>query len=118
MPTYDYKCSNCGHSLNDIHQSIHDKPLKKCKNCGKHKLERQIFPVDVFIRGEATTIGQQGEKNLKKLGKYKVSELKEKNKPKKKKEAWWGEPTRKESSKLNELSSKDKQDYIMGVKHV
>ena len=41
MPTYDYKCSACGH-LFEHFQSIHDARLKKCPKCGKPKLERLI----------------------------------------------------------------------------
>lgn len=41
MPTYDYKCSACGHAFEHF-QSIHDARLKKCPKCGKPKLERLI----------------------------------------------------------------------------
>lgn len=71
---YDYKCANCEHVLNDVVQSIHDKPLKKCPNCKKHKLERVIFSNHVYCKGEATTVGQWAEKNSKKMGKYGVQD--------------------------------------------
>ncbi|MFM7029836.1 MAG: FmdB family zinc ribbon protein [Micrococcales bacterium] len=32
MPTYSYKCKNCGHSF-DVQQSITDAALTKCPNC-------------------------------------------------------------------------------------
>lgn len=41
MPTYDYKCSNCDHTL-EAFQSIVEEPLKKCPNCKKRKLVRLI----------------------------------------------------------------------------
>ena len=41
MPTYDYKCDNCEHTF-EVLQSIKDEPLKKCPNCGKNKLKKQI----------------------------------------------------------------------------
>src|SRR5262245_50099637 len=41
MPTYDYKCSACGHTFEHF-QSIHSARLKKCPGCGKLKLERLI----------------------------------------------------------------------------
>ena len=41
MPTYDYRCSACGHAFEHF-QSIHAPRLKKCPNCGKAKLERLI----------------------------------------------------------------------------
>jgi putative FmdB family regulatory protein len=33
MPTYDYICQNCQHEL-EVFQSITEKPLKKCPECG------------------------------------------------------------------------------------
>jgi putative FmdB family regulatory protein len=41
MPTYDYVCDACGHSLEVFH-SISEAPKKKCPECGKSKLVRQI----------------------------------------------------------------------------
>lgn len=41
MPTYDYKCSNCGDTF-EILQSIKAEPLKKCSKCGKNTLKKQI----------------------------------------------------------------------------
>ena len=41
MPTYDYKCENCGHQF-DVYQSMKDEKLTKCPNCGKNTLKRLI----------------------------------------------------------------------------
>ncbi|MBM4157370.1 MAG: zinc ribbon domain-containing protein [Ignavibacteria bacterium] len=41
MPTYEYKCENCGNQF-EIYQSIKDNPLKHCKECGKDTLKRII----------------------------------------------------------------------------
>jgi len=41
MPTYDYRCDNCGHEF-DAFQSITEAALKKCPKCGKNKLRRLI----------------------------------------------------------------------------
>ncbi len=41
MPTYQYECANCGHELEAL-QSMIDKKLKKCPECGKSTLERLI----------------------------------------------------------------------------
>ena len=41
MPTYEYKCANCNHEL-EVFQSITAKPLKKCPECGKMKLQRLL----------------------------------------------------------------------------
>ena len=39
MPTYEYQCDACEHNFDEF-QSIKDKPLKKCPQCGKNKLRR------------------------------------------------------------------------------
>jgi putative FmdB family regulatory protein len=41
MPTYEYRCKACDHTLEQF-QSIKARPLKKCPACGKPKLERLI----------------------------------------------------------------------------
>ncbi|MBI5432397.1 MAG: zinc ribbon domain-containing protein [Planctomycetes bacterium] len=41
MPTYDYVCKACGHKL-EIFQSITESAKKKCPECKKSKLERQL----------------------------------------------------------------------------
>jgi putative FmdB family regulatory protein len=41
MPTYEYKCENCGHLFEQF-QSITSKPLRVCPQCGQSKLNRLI----------------------------------------------------------------------------
>ncbi len=41
MPTYDYLCEACGHAL-EMFQSMKERPKRKCPECGKLKLKRQI----------------------------------------------------------------------------
>lgn len=41
MPTYEYRCDNCGHEM-EAFQSMSAKPLKKCPECGRMKLVRLI----------------------------------------------------------------------------
>jgi putative FmdB family regulatory protein len=41
MPFYEYKCDNCGHHEEAL-QKISDKPLKKCPQCGKNALKKQM----------------------------------------------------------------------------
>jgi len=41
MPTYEYKCENCGHLFEQF-QSITSKPLRVCPQCGENKLNRLI----------------------------------------------------------------------------
>ncbi|MDP6538263.1 MAG: zinc ribbon domain-containing protein [Planctomycetota bacterium] len=40
MPTYDYTCTACGHSLEAFHAM--SKTLRKCPECGRSKLQRGI----------------------------------------------------------------------------
>ena len=39
MPTYEYKCKECGHEFEEF-QSMKDDPLSVCPNCGKPALKR------------------------------------------------------------------------------
>ena len=41
MPTYEYKCSACGHAFEQF-QSITAPPLKRCPSCGKAKVKRRL----------------------------------------------------------------------------
>ncbi len=41
MPTYDYKCSDCGHMFEEL-QSMKDNVLVTCPQCGKETLVRLI----------------------------------------------------------------------------
>jgi len=41
MPTYDYRCGECGHEL-EIFQSFSESPKRKCPECGRLKLKRVI----------------------------------------------------------------------------
>jgi len=41
MPTYDYRCDACGHTL-EIFHSMTAAPKRKCPACGQLKLKRAI----------------------------------------------------------------------------
>lgn len=41
MPTYEYKCKNCGY-LFELFQSITAKVKRKCPKCSRLKLQRLI----------------------------------------------------------------------------
>ena len=41
MPTYEYKCSACGHAFEQF-QSITAAPLRRCPECGKAKVKRLL----------------------------------------------------------------------------
>ena len=70
MPTYDYECDACGHTMEEF-QPITQKPLRKCPECKKPKLRRLIAKVDgemmnatVYLRKpqtDATTVAIETE---------------------------------------------------------
>jgi len=41
MPTYEYKCENCGYQFDTI-QSMKDAPLKECPECHENTLKKLI----------------------------------------------------------------------------
>ncbi len=41
MPTYDYRCLECGHEF-ELFQSMTDKVKRKCPECSQPKLKRLI----------------------------------------------------------------------------
>jgi len=52
MPTYEYKCDECGHQF-ERQQKMSDPPVKKCPECGK-AVRRLIGAVAGFVRGAST----------------------------------------------------------------
>ncbi len=50
MPTYVYRCMACGQD-SEVEQRMTDAPKRKCKACGRHKLERQIQPTPTHFKG-------------------------------------------------------------------
>lgn len=48
MPTYDYTCQACG-SKHEIFQQITENPKRKCPECGKLRLRREIGVGGGFI---------------------------------------------------------------------
>lgn len=41
MPTYEYKCKNCGNKW-ELEQKITENPVKKCPKCSKLKAQRLV----------------------------------------------------------------------------
>lgn len=50
MPIYEYKCSECGHSFEQL-QKISDKPLHTCQECGKKQLVKLISNTSFQLKG-------------------------------------------------------------------
>jgi len=66
MPHYDYECESCGHSMEDVHQSINDEALTDCPSCNKPDLFRVIFGGAGVIVKDIRTVGQLADFNNKK----------------------------------------------------
>lgn len=105
---YDYGCNNCGQTLEDVKQSIHDEALTKCPSCGTDSLERVPYGgLGAFVK-DVKTIGQAADRNWSKMGSYKRSEIEQQNKPK-------IEEQRKnaERRKINNMTQEQKTKYII-----
>jgi len=50
MPIYEYQCQACGAILEEF-QKVSDAPLKKCPECGKNKLEKQVSASAFHLKG-------------------------------------------------------------------
>ena len=50
MPTYEYKCRECGHQL-EVVQSFTDDPLTKCPECRKKALRKVFSAPGVTFKG-------------------------------------------------------------------
>ena len=50
MPTYGYRCTNCGHQF-EIFQRMSDEPLKVCPNCSQSTLKKVLYPIGVAFKG-------------------------------------------------------------------
>lgn len=99
MPTYDYRCNNCGHT-EEIYQSFKDAELTQCPSCGTNNYERLIGCPFFFVRGEPKTLEHQAEINGKRLGreecqerelkaKERVAKARGKQIPAEPKTPWW-----------------------------
>ena len=115
MINYDYICQACGYELNNVLQSIKDKPKKRCPKCRKHKLERVMHGGVYGFVNNASTIGQLADKNASDMGHYQKSEIEAKakeNKPKSK-ETVYGKHATASRTEINHMSNEQKHNYIM-----
>jgi putative FmdB family regulatory protein len=63
MPTYEYRCSNCGHLL-EAFQRMSDAPLTHCPNCDKEELKRVVSGgAGVIYRGEGWYVTDYSKKS-------------------------------------------------------
>ncbi|ANC32667.1 FmdB family zinc ribbon protein [Isoptericola dokdonensis] len=72
MPTYAYRCADCGHAF-DIHQAFTDDALTVCPECAG-RLRKQFGSVGVTFKGSgfyrtdsrsgsSSTVGSSGSKS-------------------------------------------------------
>lgn len=50
MPTYEYKCTDCGHVW-ETEQRVSDLPLTSCPVCGKETAKRLISLTSFVLAG-------------------------------------------------------------------
>jgi putative FmdB family regulatory protein len=115
MINYDYICQACDHELENVLQSIKDKPKKRCPKCGKHKLERVLHGGVYGFVNNASTVGQLADKNTRDMGHYQKSEIEAKakeNKPKST-QTIYGKYATASKSEINKMTPQQQQNYIM-----
>ena len=95
---------------------ISDPHENMCPKCKKTTLYQVISPPTVFVKGEATTLGQLSERNTAKMGQYELGDKRgrqEEGNLKNKQEKNWieksGDATKSEISKM---TKKQKATYI------
>jgi putative FmdB family regulatory protein len=49
VPTYDYQCRECGHTIEVIH-SMQESGPERCDRCGG-ELRRMFFPTGIIFKG-------------------------------------------------------------------
>lgn len=116
MPTYDYECSNCEHLVENVFQRFSEEPLKKCPECGKHKLFRVMYGGLHASVKNINTIGQLADHNTK-LNKTQIAEAeakKQEETPQAPK-VWYENPKYggATSKEINKMTPQQQTRYIM-----
>jgi putative FmdB family regulatory protein len=109
IPLYQYECNpdegGCGNTF-EIVQGYHDKPLKRCKVCRKHKLHKIITKAPYF-KQQFKTVGSLADANTSKLTQEQKDKIRPEEKPKP--DPPWGKPPK----GLANLSQQKQIDYII-----
>jgi putative FmdB family regulatory protein len=79
MPTYLYRCSECGHSF-DFFQKFADDPLTECPECGG-PIHRVPQPVGIVFKGSGWYVNDS--RDAKRPTASKLAESTEKSAPEK-----------------------------------
>jgi len=54
MPTYKYRCEECGEVIEISRKMKEEKTPDKCNKCGSTKLSRIFSPVGVSVKGTSS----------------------------------------------------------------
>jgi hypothetical protein len=102
--------------IENVVQSIKDKPLKRCPECRKHQLERVIFGGLLTSVKKVETVGQLEEQNNRKY-KSQINEAQAKRSEETSQapREWFDNPKYGNATtrELNKMSPAQKQRYIM-----
>lgn len=77
MPTYEYKCRNCGHIF-DVFQKITDEPLKSCPKCGGEVYRLISGGVGIIFKGSGFYITDNKKSDKKQTDRKTTDSSKEK----------------------------------------
>ena len=61
MPIYEYECDHCGHRFERM-QRFSDPRVRKCPECGKHKVQRLISPPAIRFKGSGWYVTDYADK--------------------------------------------------------
>ncbi|PID78281.1 MAG: FmdB family transcriptional regulator [Deltaproteobacteria bacterium] len=61
MPIYEYGCEHCG-KISEVFQSVSEKPLEKCKLCGKGPVKKLISRSSFHLKGSGWYVTDYGGK--------------------------------------------------------
>ena len=75
MPIYEYKCSECEHTLEKL-QKMSDDPLVECPECGKPSLNKMISAAGFRLKGGGWYETDFKSGNKKNIADSKVAKLK------------------------------------------
>ncbi len=84
MPIYEYQCQHCGHQL-ELLQKTSEAPAKKCPECGKNRLQKQISATTFQLKGTgwyATDYKKPAKESAKEPKKAKLTDTAKATKPK------------------------------------
>jgi putative FmdB family regulatory protein len=71
MPTYEYRCRDCGHTF-EIVQKMSDEPLTHCPKCGG-ELRKVFAPPAISFKGSGFYATDHGKKAKPSSGEDKTS---------------------------------------------